>query len=291
MKKIIILSIILPLSFIFLHVSKAEAKAKITINVDKTEITQGEKVRIYGRIKPVQTKVLIKIKKAEQINGKYKKFTSTKTNKKGKYSKKVSLTSGIKYLRVTYLYNDKKIKSKKKTVTIFMPFSLVTPYVNESQIFSVPEAYSLSPNAPWGFVHPGVDFMIDATLIPFQAVTDGYITNYTAAKESGQMGWHVGFGIEHLDYTPAYNFETFSQDDAIGQMQIANVFVQDGQFVKQGDLIGNLVYGGESAHVDFGVGYGGSRVCPESYFTSDAQASIMRLITKDHPTWPMCYTE
>lgn len=269
---------------------KVDAKAKITINVNKTVMEQGDKVRIYGKIKPVQSKVLVKIRKAKSLNGKYKKVATDKTNKKGKYSKSITLQH-TRYLRVSYIYNNKKIRSKKKTITVLMPFSLITPYVNESQISSVPEAYSLSPNAPWGFVHPGVDFIPNENLIPFQAVTDGYIINYTAAKESNQMGWHVGFGIEHLDYAPSYNFETFSSDDSVGQAQIANVFVQNGQFVNQGDLIGNLVYGGDNAHVDFGVGYGGSRVCPEPYFTEEAKASIMRLITKDHPTWPMCYSE
>jgi len=169
-------------------------------------------------------------------------------------------------------------------------FTLITPYVNESDISSINEAYSKDPNNPyWGFTHQGVDFMTTKDLVPFQATASGTISTVTFAKEDGPMGWHVGFCIQYDEtYGACYNFETFSQAEATGQKQMDNIFVQEGDILEQGDLIGNLVLGQGGTHVDFGVNVPGDRICPEPFFTEDAKASVLRLIQKDHPSWPIC---
>lgn len=185
--------------------------------------------------------------------------------------------------------NGKKIFSREKKITVSDELSVITPYVNESDISSVNEAYSRSDDAPWGFEHRGIDFFITSGIAPVQAVTDGEIVNLAIIKEDNQMGWHAGFCIEYGVYAPCYNLETFSQDDAIGEQLTANVFISNGQVVKQGDVLANLVYGGSGAHIDFGIGYDGDRICPEQYFTKEARASVMRLIANEHPDWEMCY--
>ncbi len=168
--------------------------------------------------------------------------------------------------------------------------SVSTPYVNESDILSVNEAYSMDPNNPyWGFVHPGVDFMISGGSIPVQASTSGTIGNLAIEKSEGIMGWHAGFCIDHGINAVCYNLESFGSTDEIGNLVRANVFVQNGSVVNQGDIIGNLIYGGSGSHIDFGITYPGTRICPEPYFTQAARESVMRLIHKTQPTWPMCY--
>ncbi|MBI4009783.1 MAG: hypothetical protein HY361_01115 [Candidatus Aenigmarchaeota archaeon] len=168
--------------------------------------------------------------------------------------------------------------------------SIITPYLNETDISSINEAFSNTENSPWGFKHLGIDFMTSSDLVYFQAVTDGTITNLKTSKENEQQGWHTGLCIDHSPYLICYNFETFSSDQADGDRQKASIWVENGRHVKQGDIIGQLVYGGNGAHVDLGVIHlGKERSCPEPYFTEDAKTSILRLIHKDHPTWKLCY--
>ncbi len=174
--------------------------------------------------------------------------------------------------------------------TVYQNLSLITPYVNESDVSSVNEAYSNVSNSPWGFRHVGIDFMTKTDLVPVQAVTDGIITSLNTSKESEQQGWHTSICIGHDPYMVCYNFETFSPDQAVGDKQSANMLVKNGDRVRQGDLIGRLVHGGDGAHIDFGVSQQGKdRSCPEPYFTEEARASVMRLIHKEHPDWQMCY--
>jgi hypothetical protein len=188
--------------------------------------------------------------------------------------------------------SDKNLSnSTTKIVNVIAEeFFIITPYVNESDIDSVPEAYGLADTNPyWNFRHPGVDFKTSKDLIKVRASTSGTINNINIAKESGEMGWHAGFLIQYNSYySVSYNLETFSKSDEIEQKVRDNLFIEDGQIVQQGDIIANLVYGGDGCHIDFGVCIPGNRVCPEPYFTEEARASVMRLIQKDHPDWPMC---
>ncbi len=168
--------------------------------------------------------------------------------------------------------------------------SIITPYVNEGDIISVNEAFSMDANNPyWGFYHPGIDFMVERD-ISVQASAAGTIENLAVEKSSGIMGWHAGFCVNTgTENSICYNLETFSSDQSIGDRLTAGLQVKNGDYVSQGDIIGQLIYGGNGAHIDFGVTAPGTRVCPEPYFTEEAKASVLRLIHILQPTWPMCY--
>jgi len=169
--------------------------------------------------------------------------------------------------------------------------SMITPYVNENDISRI-GPFGDNENNPWGFRHQGINFMTDLDLIPIQAVTDGIIEKLDSSKENEQQGWHTELCINHRPFLVCYNFETFSADDSDGQKQSANIFVKNGDIIKQGDLIGKLVHRGDGAHVDLGIlqmDISGERICPEPYFTEEARTSILRLLHKDHPDWNMCY--
>lgn len=181
-------------------------------------------------------------------------------------------------------------KPQPQNQQFYADFNLIAPYANEADISSINESFSNTEASPWGFKHSGIDFMTSVDLVPFRAVTDGVIINLTTSKESDQQGWHTSLCIDHAPYLICYNFETFSSNQAVGERQKANILIKNGDHVQQGDLIGKLVYGGNGAHVDFGViPPGQDRSCPEPYFTKDAKISVLRLIHKDHPTWQMCY--
>lgn len=268
---------------------KEVSAATISIHTNRDRVATGEEVTLSGVILPRHKRVKITVLGASTIDGEYEKITTIKTKKRGKYTVDIAPTA-TQYIKLSYLRGSKKIYSQKKLITFSDELSIIAPYVNEDEIISVNEAYSKSADAPWGFVHPGVDFMIENT-IPVQAVTDGIIGNVATTNEGGLMGWRTAFCITYGNYAPCYSLETFSEDESIGEEQTASVFVENDQIVKQGDIVANLVYGGSGAHIDFGIGYSGDRICPEPYFTADAQTSIMYLITKDHPDWPMCYEE
>jgi len=185
--------------------------------------------------------------------------------------------------------NSENSDSKSDNNSTIIYGSVITPYFSESDITAVMEAYSLNANNPyWGFFHPGVDFMTEHD-IQVRASVGGTIENLVTEKSDGIMGWHTGFCINPGGQNSVcYNLETFSHEQAIGDKQITSFKVKTGDKVNQGDYIGDLVYGGSGAHIDFGITAPGTRICPEPYFTTEAKESVMRLIQKLQPTWPMC---
>jgi len=186
--------------------------------------------------------------------------------------------------------NDSNGRKGIASITDTTVLSMIAPYINESDVSSVNEAYSMDANNPyWGFVHPGVDFMITKPFIPVQAAVSGTIVNFAIEKSTGIMGWHAGFCIEfNPTYSICYNLESFGNTDEVGQRVTDAVFFKNGDYVEQGQYIANLIYGGSGSHIDFGIGTAGTRICPEPFFTDEARESVMRLIRIKQPNWPMC---
>ncbi len=168
--------------------------------------------------------------------------------------------------------------------------SMITPYVNESDMASINEAYSSDNSAPWGFAHGGIDLFPSGNLEPFQAVFAGVVEDVRLWPNDATRMWQVNVKISYnAEYAVYYAFEPFSTDPADGQIQLDNISVSIGQFVSQGDVIGNLYTVGEAAHVDFSLYRNGVVSCPEPYFTPEARDSIFRVL---HIVWPnarMCY--
>ncbi len=176
---------------------------------------------------------------------------------------------------------DQNLPSQKT----YQDLVMITPYFDEADISRI-GPYSETSGGLLGIKHLGIDFFPVSDMIPFLAVTDGKITNFR------NEGGNTQLCIDHNPFLVCYSFETFSSSDAVNQRQKDNVFVKNGDEVKQGDLIGKLINGGDGSHVDLGVlrlGENGERICPEPYFSEGAKASILRLIHKDHLTWKLCY--
>lgn len=174
-------------------------------------------------------------------------------------------------------------------------FSLITPYVNSSDIVSV-TPFSSGSSSPWGWAHTGIDFMPLANTTPFRAAAPGVVRDVTLTSLT-YLGmlipvWQVNVIIEHDDtYSLVYAFETFSSKQTDGQIQLDMITVSKGQFVAQGDIIGTSYVADPAVQVtvDFGVTRNGVRICPEGYFTSEAKNSILNLIHKNQPTWVFCF--
>jgi hypothetical protein len=168
--------------------------------------------------------------------------------------------------------------------------SMITPYVNESDMASVNEAFSSDDSAPWGFAHNGIDFFPIGNLKPFQAVCSGDIDTVALWQNDISLNWQVNVRIIcNSTYSVDYAFEPMTPVQADGETQLANISVSVGQAISQGDIIGYLFTSGEGSHVHFGFYKNSVSICPESYFTPEARDSILNLIHKDNPDWNMCY--
>jgi len=168
--------------------------------------------------------------------------------------------------------------------------SMITPYVNESDMATIYQAFSSDDSAPWGFAHNGVDFSPNGNLKPFQAVSSGVVDDIRLWQLPGTLNWQVNVWITYNSiYSAGYAFEPMSDDQADGQTQLDNMFVSLGQIVSQGDIIGNLYTTNEGSHVHFSLYQNGVAICPEPYFTPDARGSILNVIRNFWPEATMCY--
>jgi len=170
-------------------------------------------------------------------------------------------------------------------------FSMITPYVNKSDIprvepFVTAEGVSGSPT---GWVHEGLDFGIDATDVPIRVAASGMVEIVELSKNA--ENWQVSVLIVVTEDTSLiYGFEPFSSKKSDGQAQLDNILVSVGDEVTRGQELGRLLWGGEGAHLHFAVGQKTGNVCPEAFFTRQARRSVMRLLKKTWgPGTEMCY--
>jgi len=180
------------------------------------------------------------------------------------------------------------------SITLSTTISMITPYVNSTDLEPIDRAFSSSASAPWGAEHLGIDFMPNRNFVPFQAVCSGSVDYIELWQLPTTSHWLVHVRLKYNDaYSVLYAFEPMSADKSDGETQLDNIVVSEGQTVSQGDIIGYLydpVGLGHGAHVDFGLlNEDWDRICPEPYFTSEARDSILSLIHEAHPSWDMCY--
>ena len=166
--------------------------------------------------------------------------------------------------------------------------NLSTPYVNESDIERINEAFSLHENAPWGFKHVGIDFFPEESLKQFASSCDGEVTKMDL-WQNGEK-WQINLIINcDKKFLLLYSFEPFTTDASIGQEQLAQILVKVGDKVSKDDVIGALALTVGHGHVHFSLKQNNEFICPKEYFTEEAYDSIMRIIHKTHPDWEMCY--
>jgi len=184
--------------------------------------------------------------------------------------------------------------------------SLITPYVNESDMASINEAFSVDECAPWGFGdHLGIDFFPKGVVgnftdkKSFQAVCSGtvtYVDQYynPGGGPNGNGQYQVNLSIDcDANYSIVYAFETWSEDVMIGDNQLYNIQIEHGiqvnTTVTQGDVIGDLFKAGDGAHVHFGLKENGIDMCPDPYFTPVARDSVLNVLHLFYPHARICY--
>ena len=167
---------------------------------------------------------------------------------------------------------------------------MTTPYVDESEMASVNEAFSLGDNSPWGFEHRGIDFFPNADLRPFRAVCSGVVDSVALMQLEATSNWQVSVRLVcNPIYSVIYAFEPMTAQESDGQTQLASIPVTEQQAVAQGDIIGYLLFADAGSHVHFGFYENGAAVCPEPFFTQEATDSILRLARVVWSDAQMCY--
>jgi hypothetical protein len=169
------------------------------------------------------------------------------------------------------------------------PGSMPTPYVNESDMASINEAFSVDACAPWGFGHGGIDFFPTGNLKPFRAVADGVVEDITKLHNVPVDMWQVNLNLRiDATYWAGYAFEPMS-DEADADLQLTHIVVSEGQTVSQGDILGYLLTVGPGAHVHFSIYEVWDAICPEPYFTPSATNSILTVLGWTWPHARICY--
>lgn len=167
--------------------------------------------------------------------------------------------------------------------------SMRLPYSSSSDIGMYTNGFSATTNAPWGFVHNGIDLIPSTNLLPFHAAASGKVVELRLWRNDISLKWQVNVSIQYNStYTGAYTFETFSTNQSDGQTQLNNIPLSLGRFVSQGDLIGKLLMVGSGAHLHFGLIKNETAICPEPYLTTEARNSLLDMIHHFHPTWNIC---
>ena len=171
---------------------------------------------------------------------------------------------------------------------------MTTPYVDAGSVSAVTQGFSTTTDCPWGRIHDGIDIAPAYDMMPFQAVADGRVTTIHKFLNEGNNHWQVNVIIKYNSvFNVEYAFEPMSPLEVYGDQQLALIeeFIYVGKEVIRGEIIGKLLSSqSDAAHVHFALRRYDESICPESYFTSDAQESILNLL---HVWWPtadrICY--
>jgi len=164
---------------------------------------------------------------------------------------------------------------------------MITPYANAGDVSAVTQGFSTTTNCPWGRTHGGIDIAPTNDLMPFQAVADGKVFGIDKFLNEGNGYWQVNVRIRYNSaFNVEYAFEPMSPLEEHGDLQLALIkeFIHMGKEVIRGEIIGKLLSSqGNGAHVHFALRNYDESICPEPYFTSDAQQSILNLLQIWYP--------
>ncbi len=168
--------------------------------------------------------------------------------------------------------------------------SLISPYVNFTDMASVHRGFGCSVTSPWQ-EHSGLDVVPAGDLKPFRAMASGKVVDITPTRYPGNNNWMTSVVVKYNNaYRVLYAFENLTPNDVDRDIQLANLNVSIGQIIAQGDVLGRLhTVAGTYYHVHISLIKNGERICPESYLTADALEGLYNLIHVEYPDLQMCY--
>ena len=118
--------------------------------------------------------------------------------------------------------------------------------------------------------HCGFDFGMKFNYAPFYSCGDGAVLEVNYNTNEGLSGTNYRIVISvSANVSLDYHFEIGGN---VSEQEIKNnIFVKQGDYVKAGQKIANLISLVDYAHVDFGIKKDDKRdICPLQFFTTDA---------------------
>ncbi len=181
------------------------------------------------------------------------------------------------------------ISCKKETINDSI-ISMALPYTNQGDIDSIGMTYTLdTTKAPWNMIHGGINFHPVGNVKRIQAVSQGIVQNITISQDF-KLNWQVDVSIRYNKlFVVFYTFymDTPFQNDATTQRN--EIFLNSGDFISQGDYLGNLFTVGNNAHLELSLVIDNFTSCPEPYFNENAISFIQNLIAAKTPGRELCY--
>jgi len=119
--------------------------------------------------------------------------------------------------------------------------------------------------------HNGIDFTINSTaniIASCNMTVNDIVLVYNDIFGYWQAG--VSFDINDA-FELLIAFENFNVNETAGQQQLDAIVIEIGQFVTQGELIGQLLYLSPATHIHYSLQKNGLAVCPYLYFSSEAK--------------------
>ncbi|HPD19593.1 MAG: M23 family metallopeptidase [Candidatus Goldbacteria bacterium] len=184
----------------------------------------------------------------------------------------------------------------KKILVLFLVAFMIScknPYLTDPGFNpGIPEFNFLPVNEsdvrwmqPYGFVdfgtstsnHIGFDFGVKSSGTPFYSCGDGVVSRIEYNTGKGYPGTNYSIVIQvSFRVFIDYHFEiggSVSEDE-----RKRNIFVKQGDYVKAGEKIANLISVSDAAHVDFGIRLDDKRdKCPLYFFTTEADIKLEAL--------------
>ncbi|MGQ4911371.1 MAG: M23 family metallopeptidase [Candidatus Thorarchaeota archaeon] len=164
-------------------------------------------------------------------------------------------------------------------------------YSNRSDILAFNEGYSESDACPWGFVHNGIDYFF-ANDSPVVAAAPGRVESLEIDDwgPDASQRYVVQLTIRfNATVVLKYGFEPVTNETEDGDMQLAMIGVEVGQWVSKGEEIAHFLAVGDGAHIHFGVYQEGTWRDPTLYMSASAYAELLEMIHDFHPTWSVSY--
>lgn len=170
------------------------------------------------------------------------------------------------------------------------PLGLRAPYESIDDISGI-WPYSPSDQTQLGSLHKGLDFIVEKDRVPFYAIADGVVDRLDVSLSQPVGNYQVNVYI-NVNETYAYGmgFEMFSKKEVDATAQMEAMEIELGQQVKQGQLIGYLLYRGDGAHVHISVRNNREDFCYFSLFPEVTQEEIAaKLRIPGRVTPRVCY--
>ncbi|MHA1232550.1 MAG: hypothetical protein ACTSPQ_18115 [Candidatus Helarchaeota archaeon] len=138
------------------------------------------------------------------------------------------------------------------------------------------------------FYHNGIDFGVNATTT-IVSPHDAYIETIKFWYNDKGGHWQTNVRL-WLNYQWRLEivFESWALNESYGQKQRDAIIVQNGQYVKANQSLGNLLVHGPGAHIHFGVYYNGNDKCPYNYFSSEAKVIFENIFYRVNYTRYWC---